>query len=58
MSRFSYTLHNIVGHPLMEIASIFGFHKLAGWLHNVTLPKNWQDDTDPHDDPYDAGEVS
>jgi len=39
MNRFRFTLHNIVGHPLMEIANIFGLYKLGMWFHDVTLPK-------------------
>lgn len=27
-------LHNIFGHPLMEIAYIFGFRRLGNWIHN------------------------
>jgi len=39
MSRFRYTIHNIVGHPLMEIFSLLGMHKRAAWIHDVTLPQ-------------------
>ena len=45
MQRFKYTIHNMIGHPLMEIFSLVGLHKLADWVHDVTLPNNM-----PHDD--------
>ena len=38
MSRFRYTLHNIVGHPAMELAHLCGLPSLALWLHETTLP--------------------
>lgn len=44
MSRFRYTIHNVVGHPLMEIFALLGMHKRAAWIHDVTLPSNWQRD--------------
>lgn len=34
-SRISLTLHNLLGHPLMEIAYIFGLRRLGNWIHNV-----------------------
>jgi hypothetical protein len=39
MRRFRYTIHNVVGHPLMEIFSLLGMHERATWIHDVTLPK-------------------
>lgn len=45
MSRFSYTLHNLVGHPLMEILGLLGMHKAAKYVHDYTLPKEYR----PHD---------
>ena len=39
MLRFRYSLHNIVGHPLMEIFNILGFHEAGNWIHDATLPK-------------------
>ncbi len=40
MKRFRYTLHNIIGHPCMEIFYIFGMKKAATWIHDATLPKD------------------
>ena len=39
MKRFRYTIHNIIGHPLMEIFSLLGMHEQATWIHDITLPK-------------------
>jgi len=36
---FSYTIHNIIGHPLMEIFNLIGMRKTGAWIHDVTLPK-------------------
>lgn len=53
MRRFRYTIHNIVGHPLMEIFSLLGMHKRASWIHDSTLPKNWEQD---YANSWDVGE--
>jgi len=39
MLRFRYSLHNIVGHPLMEILNVLGFHAAGNWVHDATLPR-------------------
>lgn len=39
MRRFRYTIHNVVGHPLMEIFYLLGLQAQAEWIHDVTLPK-------------------
>jgi len=36
--HFRMTLHNLVGHPLMEILSLVGLQSAARWVHDVTLP--------------------
>lgn len=33
-SRITLTLHNLLGHPLMEIAHIFGLRRLGNYIHN------------------------
>ena len=38
MNRFKYSLHNIIGHPLMQILYILGFTKWAKLVHDKTLP--------------------
>jgi len=37
MKRIRLALHNIVGHPLMEIAYIFGCRRLGNYIHNVVF---------------------
>ena len=37
---FKYTLHNVIGHPLMELFYLLGRKDLASWIHNTTLPKD------------------
>jgi hypothetical protein len=39
MRRFRYTIHNIIGHPLMEIFYLLGLSALAERIHDITLPK-------------------
>lgn len=36
--RFSYSLHNIVGHPVAEIFWILGFYKAGDYVHDITVP--------------------
>ena len=36
--RFRWTPHNLVAHPLMELAHLVGLSQLSGWLHDSTLP--------------------
>ena len=38
--RFRWTLHNLVGHPLSELAYLFGLRRLSDWLHNASIPKH------------------
>ena len=53
MKRFRYTIHNVIGHPLMEIFSILGMDDLAAWIHDVTLPNGWRID---YENSWDVGE--
>ena len=39
MKRFRYSFHNIVGHPLMEVLYVLGFHAAGSWVHDATLPR-------------------
>ena len=50
---FKYTIHNILGHPLMEICSLLGFKKLATLIHDKTLPADWEED---YGNSWDVGE--
>lgn len=35
---FRMSIHNLVGHPLMEIFTLLGLMRLADWIHDTTLP--------------------
>jgi hypothetical protein len=34
MKKIRLALHNIIGHPLMEVLYIFGFRRAGNWVHN------------------------
>lgn len=34
------TIHNIVGHPLMEILNLVGLETIANIVHDSTLPSD------------------
>ena len=36
--RFKWSIHNIVGHPLMEVCNWYGLYTLAEKIHDKTLP--------------------
>ena len=38
--HFRWTVHNIIGHPLSEIAHLFGLQRLSDWIHERTIPRN------------------
>ena len=50
-SRFEYTIHNMVAHPLMELLHLVGFTDLGNRLHDATLPKshNHQEEQEEQD---------
>lgn len=35
-----WTLHNLLGHPLSEVAHLLGLDRLAVWIHDVTVPEH------------------
>ena len=37
-ARWQWTLHNLVGHPMSEIAYQLGAYSLSDIFHNVTIP--------------------
>lgn len=37
-SRFQWTVHNLVGHPLSEIYFQLGLIFLSNWVHDWTIP--------------------
>ena len=34
----NWTFHNLIGHPLSEVAHLLGLQKLSNWIHDVTVP--------------------
>jgi hypothetical protein len=36
-------VHNVIGHPLMEIFHLCGLERLSEFVHEVTLPSTWKD---------------
>ena len=36
--RFQFTIHNLIGHPLMEIMWLLGFNNVSVIIHDVTQP--------------------
>lgn len=38
LGPFSWTLHNLIAHPLSEIAHLVGLRRLSDWLHDQTVP--------------------
>jgi hypothetical protein len=42
--HFSYSIHNLIAHPLMEILHLIGFSKLGNNIHNATLPSKHDED--------------
>jgi hypothetical protein len=37
-TKFQWTLHNVIAHPLMELLHLLGFTKLGNKIHDSTLP--------------------
>lgn len=46
LGRFSWTLHNVAGHPLMELCYLIGAHRVAHVIHDATIPRPPQGATD------------
>lgn len=40
--RFAFALHNLVGHPVMEILHWFGRDDLGEKIHAWTIPAKWE----------------
>ncbi len=34
-----WCIHNLVGHPVMQVLAFLGLYKAAFWVHDVTVPK-------------------
>lgn len=39
-AHFRWTIHNLIAHPLSEIAWLFGMEKASNWLHDISIPKH------------------
>ncbi len=37
--RHAWALHNLVGHPLMQVLAFCHQYKLAMWVHDITVPR-------------------
>lgn len=37
--HFKWSFHNLIGHPLSEVAYLVGLKRLSHWIHNQTIPK-------------------
>lgn len=48
--RFQWTIHNLIGHPLMEILFQLGFKKLSELVHDCTVPSPVFDQNDNEQD--------
>ncbi len=36
----TWTFHNIVAHPLMQVLRLVGCNKAGRWVHDATIPKD------------------
>lgn len=39
-AHFRWSIHNLVAHPLSEVAYLLGLRKLSDWLHDASVPKH------------------
>ena len=37
-ARYTWAVHNLIGHPLMQICSWLGYTRLGLKIHNITIP--------------------
>ena len=35
----NWTVHNLIGHPFMQLAYLVRAKRVGDWIHNSTLPK-------------------
>jgi hypothetical protein len=57
LSRFEWTFHNVIGHPVAEILHILGATRWGEWFHDITIPKghrfpggSWADQKESEND--------
>ena len=39
-SRFAWSIHNLISHPLSEIFTLLGLKKASEYIHDCTIPKD------------------
>ena len=39
-TKYKWAVHNLLGHPLMEISQWFGYQNLASKIHDRTMPSD------------------
>lgn len=37
--KFAWAVHNLVGHPVMQVLAFFRVYRLAFWVHDQTVPR-------------------
>ena len=37
-ARFRWTVHNVIAHPVSEVAFQLGMLRFSEWIHDVTAP--------------------
>ena len=35
----AWVIHNLIGHPLMQILALIHLFKLSIWIHEITIPR-------------------
>lgn len=38
LGRFSWSVHNLLAHPLSELLFLVGLERAARWVHDATIP--------------------
>jgi hypothetical protein len=38
-ARYAWLVHNLVGHPLMQLLALFKLYRYAFWVHDATAPR-------------------
>jgi len=39
LGRLSWSVHNLIGHPLMELCYLIGAVRVAHYIHDATIPR-------------------
>ena len=40
LGPFKWTIHNIIAHPISEIAYLLGAKGFSTWIHDITIPED------------------